>query len=74
MSETDQHVSLAAERMRRHRERKRNGMRCVVVEVRETEIDTLVRIGLLKNEMRNDEDEIRDALYAHLDRTLVSSF
>ena len=62
--------SLAAERMRRHRQRKRNSMRCLTIELRETEIETLVQRGLLKPEMRNDVHEIREALYAHLDRTL----
>ena len=33
--------SLAAERMRRHRQRKRNSMRCLTIELRETEIETL---------------------------------
>ena len=46
--------SLAAERMRRHRQRKRNSMRCLTIELRETEIETLVRQGLLLTEMRND--------------------
>jgi len=62
--------SSAAERMRLHRERRRNGMRCVTVEIRETEIDALIRNGFLNSEMRNDLDAVRDAIYAHLDATL----
>jgi hypothetical protein len=62
--------SLAAERMRLHRERRRNGMRCVTIEVHESEIDMLVHTKLLKSEMRNDANAIIEALYAHLDRTL----
>jgi hypothetical protein len=62
--------SAAAERMRRHRERRRDGLRCLTVELRETEIDALVRMGLLKSEMRNDANAITDALYAFFDRTL----
>jgi hypothetical protein len=62
--------SAAAERMRLHRKRQRQGLRCLTVELRETEIDTLIQRGLLKPEMRNDLYEIREALYAHLDRTL----
>jgi hypothetical protein len=58
----------AAERMRRHRERRREGLRCLWVELHETELDALVRKGLL--ESRNDENAIADALYAHLQRTL----
>ena len=62
--------SPAAERMRLYRERRRSGLRCLLIELRETEIDTLIRKGLLKSEMRNDTAEIIDALYAHLDQTL----
>ena len=62
--------SPAAERMRRHRQRRRDGLRCLMVELRDGEIDELIRRGLLKSEMRNDDTEIIDALYVHLDRTL----
>jgi hypothetical protein len=65
--------SQAAERMRRHRQRRRDGLRCLVIELRETEIDALTRKGLLKPEMRNDTVAIIDALYAHLDRTIAYS-
>jgi hypothetical protein len=63
-------ISAAAERMRRHRQRRRDGLRCLNVELRETEIDTLIRRGLLNNETRNDPGAIMDALYAFLDSTL----
>jgi hypothetical protein len=62
--------SAAAERMRRHRDRRRDGLRCLIIELRETEIDTLVRMGLLRREMRNDANAIIEALYAHFARTL----
>jgi ketopantoate reductase len=62
--------SPAAERMRLYRERRRSGLRCLLIELRETEIDALIRRGLLKSEMRNVDTEIIDALYAHLDRSL----
>jgi hypothetical protein len=65
--------SLASERMRRHRQRRRDGLRCLVIELRETEIDALISKGLLKPEMRHDTSAIIDALYAHLDRTIASS-
>jgi hypothetical protein len=39
----------------------------VTIELRETEIDALIG---KKAVARNDEDAIRDALYAHLERTL----
>jgi hypothetical protein len=62
--------SLAAERMRRHRERRRDGLRCLTIELRETEIDALVCMGLLRADMRNDPSAVTKALYAHLDGTL----
>jgi hypothetical protein len=46
--------SAAAERMRRHRERRREGSRCFIIELRETEIDALARNGFLKTDARND--------------------
>ena len=64
--------SPAAERMRRHRQRRRDGLRCLIIELRETEIDVLIRKGLLKPETRNDTSAIIDALYAYLDHTLGS--
>jgi hypothetical protein len=63
-------LSAGAQRMRLHRQRRRAGLRSLVVELRETEIEVLIQIGLLKAETRNDLSAIRKALYAHLDRTL----
>ena len=63
-------LSEAANRMRLHRERRRAGFRCVIVELHETEIGGLIRRGLLKPETRNDPSAIRGALYDFLDRTL----
>ena len=70
MTELDARPSPAAERMRLHRERRRQGLRCLMVELRETEIRALVNIGLLRPETRNDLNAVREALYAHLERTL----
>jgi hypothetical protein len=65
-----QNSSPAAERMRRHRERRRDGLRCLNIELRATEIDALVHRGLLKSETRNDPKSIIEALYALFDQTL----
>jgi hypothetical protein len=62
--------SAAAERMRLHRERRRQGLRCLMIEIRESEVDILIEKGLLDREMRNDPSAVCDALYAHLDQTL----
>jgi hypothetical protein len=70
MNEPSHHLSPVAERMRRHRERRREGLRCLMIELRVTEIDALIRRGLLNGETRNDPGAIIDALYAFLDDTL----
>jgi hypothetical protein len=62
--------SATAARMRLHRERRRQGLRCLMIELRETEIDALIRKGLLKSETRNETSAIINALYVFLDRTL----
>jgi len=62
--------TLAAERMRRHRKRRRDGLRCLMVELRETEIDALICKGVLNEESRRDPGAIVAALYAFLDGTL----
>ena len=56
--------------MRRHRQRRRDGLHCLSVELRETEIDALIRMGLLGPDSRRDHGAIRDALYAFLDNAL----
>ena len=60
----------AAERMRRHRQRRRDGLRCLVIELRETEIDVLVQKGLLRSDARNDARAVREALYQYFELTL----
>jgi hypothetical protein len=62
--------SPAAERMRRSRERRRGGLRCLVLELRATEIDALVRMGLLAPETRSDMNAVRRAIYEFFDTTL----
>jgi hypothetical protein len=63
--------SAAAERMRHYRERRRQGLRCLMIELSKAEIDGLVRQGLLPAELRNEPFAVSWALYEHLDRTLV---
>jgi hypothetical protein len=62
--------SPAAERMRRHRERQRDGLRCLTIELRETEIDALIQKGLLTEDNRQNPEAIITALYDFLDGTL----
>ena len=60
----------AAERQRACRQRRRQGLRCVTIQVRDSEIDALIRKQLLKPEARNDLGAITDAVHAFLDQTL----
>jgi|HubBroStandDraft_6_1064221.scaffolds.fasta_scaffold617245_3 hypothetical protein len=59
--------SAGAQRMARHRSRRRNGLRCITIEVRETEIDALVRRGRLSRDRRADRIAVRNALHALLE-------
>jgi hypothetical protein len=43
----------------------------LIIELRETEIDALVRNGFLKADTRNEPYAIEMALYEFLERTLV---
>ena len=61
--------SPAAERMRLHWERRRKGLRCLTIELRETEIDALARNGFLKDDARNDLNSIELALHKFFERT-----
>jgi hypothetical protein len=56
--------------MRLYRQRWRSGLRCLTVELRETEIDALVCKGLLQSNSRNDRVAVLSGLYACLEQTL----
>jgi hypothetical protein len=62
--------SPAAERMRAHRSRRQAGLRCLTIELRETEVTELIRRKLLEADARNDLRAIRNALHRHLDKSL----
>ena len=62
--------SLNAERMARCRQRRKNGMRCVMIELREAEVDALIRHRLLGPDDRNYRPAVLQALYRFLDETL----
>jgi hypothetical protein len=63
-------LSPAAMRMRRSRERRRDGLRCLLVEIRATEINALVRRGFLKRDARNEQNAIVEGLYRFLEHSL----
>jgi hypothetical protein len=59
--------SAGAERMRRHRDRRQKGLRCVRIELREAEIDTLIQRRRLAPVSRGDLAAVRTALHGFLD-------
>jgi hypothetical protein len=63
-------LSPAALRMRRSRERRRGGLLCLRVELRETEVNALVRMGFLESDARNERNAIVQALYGFLESNL----
>jgi hypothetical protein len=65
--ETAAAPSPAAERMRRHRTRRKNKFRCLTLELHEA---ALCRNGYLHAHSRNDPDAIAGAFYDFFDRAL----
>ena len=63
-------TATSAHRMQLHRQRRKSGLLCLTVEIRETEIAALVRKGMLHPDKRHDARSLRDALYGFLDRHL----
>ena len=63
--------AAANERMRRSREFRRKGLRCIRFRVRETEVAELVRRRLLAETDRDDLDAIETALGMLLDQVLA---
>jgi hypothetical protein len=63
-------LSAGARRMARHRNRRRKGLRCITIEIFETEINALMRRELLAPNNRTDITAIRKALHAWLDDAL----
>ena len=61
-------LSAGAKRMARYRNRRRKGLRCVTVELREREIEYLIRHDFLAPEYRADPVALRRAMHSWLDR------
>jgi hypothetical protein len=60
------------ERMRRHRDRRKRQLRCLTIELREAEIDELIRRGRLDPNHRANQVAIRQAMHGFLDQFLRS--
>jgi hypothetical protein len=62
-------ITAGALRMRETRRRRREGMRCVMLDLREAEIDRLIQLGYLSTEDRGDRNQVLLALYRFLDNS-----
>ena len=60
--------SPAAQRMRRYRKQRRQGLRSVRIPLHETDCDVLIRMGLLKEDQRQDPKALQKALLGLLYR------
>ena len=58
----------AAQRMRQSRSRRRKGLRCYTLQLRESEIAALVRRGLLSPDEQTNRVAVVKAMHALLDR------
>jgi hypothetical protein len=65
--------SAAAKRMRLHRERRRQGLRCLTIELRETHASELIKRGCLRSEDQNEPEAVPKALSLFLDRAVEAT-
>jgi hypothetical protein len=61
-----------AERMRRYRERRRRGLSCIRVQLRQNEVDALIACGLLHPDERQDRIALATALHRYLDANPIA--
>ena len=59
---TSRSSTSAAQRMRRHRKQRKQGLRPVRILLDETDIDALIRMKLLKEEQRHDIKALQTAV------------
>jgi hypothetical protein len=59
-----------AERMRLYRKRRRQGLQYVRIPLHVTDVDSLIRLGVLKEEQRHDTERLQTALLGLLYRAL----
>jgi hypothetical protein len=62
--------SPAAARMRLYRKRRRRGLQYVRVPLHVTEVDSFIRMGLLKEEQRQDPEWLQTAVLSLIYRAL----
>jgi hypothetical protein len=59
---TSRSSSPAAQRMRRYRKQRKQGLRYIPIPLHETDVDAFIRLGLLKEDQRQDEEALRTAV------------
>jgi hypothetical protein len=48
--------------MRRYRKQRKQGLRYIPIQLHETDVDAFIRLGLLKEDQRQDEEALRTAV------------
>jgi len=62
-------ITDGARRMRAHRQRRREGLQCLTLDLRDAEISRLIELGHLRPADRDDKNQVLLALYQFLDRS-----
>ena len=70
MDTTSRPRTQTAERMKRHRQRRRQGYRTYLVDLHDSEVDHLTDEGFLAREYQNDTNQVVQALYAFLGQAI----
>ena len=65
----DTRITAGAVRMRASRRRRREGLRCVTLDLRKDEVDRLIQLGHLRQADREDRNQVLLALYCFLDQS-----
>ena len=62
-------ITAGAIRMRASRQRRREGLRCITIDIRDSEVERLIELGHLRRADRDDKNAVMLALYHFLDGT-----
>jgi hypothetical protein len=62
-------ITASAVRMRASRRRRREGLRCITLDLRDSEIDRLIELGHLRQADREDKNQMLLGLYRFLDKS-----
>ena len=62
-------ITPGAQRMRAHRQRRQEGLRCVTLDLRDAEISRLIELGHLRQADRDDKNQVLLGLYRFLDHS-----